>query len=350
MSVPNKLARCRNVRERILIVRLSSIGDTIQGTPVARQIKRAYPDCHLTWVVQAFALPCIQHNPHLDEIVVLDVPRPESWVKLWRRVRGQYDITVDLQCLLKSGLVTWVANSPVRIGRAAGREGSRFFHTRLMPSSGDQHYISQIYLEQCADLGLDRNDYLPEVFVGPEDRVAAAALWQELKLKEGTPVVALLPFASTPRREWPMERFAEVGDTLAAETGARCMIFGSRGERHRADQLSASMKSAPLVIAGRTSLALAIACLQRCQLALGNESGLVHCAFALGTPVVCLLGRSPVCQGPMSDRAITLFSPCEFRPCLHLGRCARGADCHCLSEITVSQTLDACRRMLRGPV
>lgn len=335
--------------QRILIVRLSSIGDTIQGTAVARQIRRAHPGCHLTWVVQPFTLPCIQHNPHLDEIVVLDVPRLRSWADLWRRVRGQYDITVDLQCLLKSGLVSWVANSPMRIGRAEGREGSRFFHTRLMTSSGDPHYISQIYLDQCADLGLDRNDYRPELFVGPADRAAAAALWQELNLKEGTPVVALLPFASTPRREWPMERFAEVGDALAGETGARCLIFGSRGERRRAEQLAARMKSAPLIIAGRTSLSLAIACLQRCKLALGNESGLVHCAFALGTPVVCLLGQSPLCQGPTSDRAVTLFSPCEFRPRRHLQRCQRGAACHCLSEITTGQTLDACRRMLQVP-
>ena len=336
--------------KRILIVRLSSIGDTIQGTPVARQIKRAHPDCHLTWVVQPVALPCIQHNPHLDEIVVLDVPRPESWVKLWRRIRGQYDITVDLQCLLKSGLVTWVANSPVRIGRAAGREGSRFFHTHLMPSSGDPRYISQIYLEQCADLGLDRADDDPEVYVGPEDRAAAAAFLMELGLPEGVPVVALLPFASTPQREWLIERFAEVGDALAAEAGARCLIFGSRSERERANQLAARMKSAPLVIAGRTSLSLAIACLQRCKLAIGNESGLVHCAFALGTPVVCLLGRSPLCQGPMGDRAVTLFSPCEFRPRLHLQRCQRGAACHCLSEITVGQTLDACGKLLRDPL
>ncbi len=334
--------------KRILIVRLSSIGDTIQCTPVARQIKRAHPDCHLTWVVQPFALPCVQHNPHLDEIVVLDVPRPDSWVKLWRRVRGQYDITVDLQCLLKSGLVTWVTNSPVRIGRAESREGSRLFHTHLMPSFSEARYISQIYLDQCADLGLDRDDYAPEVFVGPEDRAAAAALWQKLKVKEETPLVALLPFASTAQREWPIERFAEVGDTLAAETGARCMIFGSPRERRRVEQLAARMQSAPLLIAGRTSLSLAIACLQRCQLAIGNESGLVHCAFALGTPVVCLLGRSPLCQGPMSDRAVTLFSPCEFRPCRHLQRCKRGTDCQCLSEITVGQTLDACRRMLQG--
>lgn len=333
--------------KRILIVRLSSIGDTIQGTPVARQMKRAHPDCHLTWVVQPFALPCIRHNPHLDDIVVLDVPRPESWVKLWQRVRGRYDITVDLQCLLKSGLVTWVANSPVRIGRIESREGSRFFHTHRMPSSGNPRYISQIYLEQCDELGLDHSDYVPEVFVGPEERVAVAALWQELKLEEGTPVMALLPFASTPLREWPLERFAEVGDALAAETGLRCMIFGSRGERHRANQLAARMKSAPLVIAGRTSLGLAIACLQRCKLALGNDSGLVHCAYALGTPVVCLLGRSPLHKGPMGDRAMTLFSPCEFRPCRNLQECKLGARCHCQSAITVGETLDACRRLLR---
>ncbi len=332
--------------ERILIVRLSSIGDTIQCTPVARQIKRARPDCYLTWVVQPFALPCIQHNPHLDEIVVLDVPRPESWVNLWRRVRGRYDFTLDLQCLLKSGLATGVVNSPMRIGRDDGREGSRWFHNRIMPSFGQQQYIAQTYLEQGSDLGLDPNDYVPEVFVGPGDRAAAAALWQEFGLKDTTPVVALLPFASTPRREWPIERFAEVGDRLAAETGARCLILGSRAERKRADGLARMMKSAPLVVAGRASLGLAFGCIQRCKLALGNESGLVHAAFGLGTPVVCILGRSPLRNGPKGDRAITLFSPCEFRPGPNQRACQLGAGCHCQIEITVDQALDASRRML----
>ena len=334
--------------ERILIVRLSSIGDTIHGTPVARQIKHTRPNCHLAWVVQPLALPCIQHNPHLDEIVVLDVPRPDAWVNLWRRVRGRYDITVDLQCLLKSGLVSGVANSPIRIGREDGREGSRCFHNRIMPSLGHQHYISQTYLEQCADLGLDPNDYVPEVSVAPGDRAAAEDLWQELGLKNGAPMIALLPFASNPRREWPIERFAEVGDTLAGETGARCLIFGSRAERRRADRLAEMMKSAPLVIAGRTSLGLAMACLQRCGLALGNESGLVHCAFAVGTPVVCVLGRSPLRNGPKSDRAITLFSPCEFRPGLNQRECQLGTGCRCQREITAAQALDACRRMMVG--
>ena len=334
------------VSERILIVRLSSIGDTIQSTPVARQIKRTRPGCYLTWVVQPFALPCIQHNPHLDEIVVLDVPRPGAWVNLWRRVRGRYDITLDLQCLLKSGLVTGAANSPIRIGRADGREGSRWFHTRIMPSFGHQHYVAQRYLEQGADLGLDPNDYVPEVFVGPGDRAAAAALWQEFGLGEAAPVIALLPFASTAGREWPIERFAEVGDKLAAETGARCLIFGKGAERGRAGRLAQMMKSAPLVIAGRTSLGLAFACIQRCSLAFGNESGLVHCAFGLGTPVVCILGRSPLRNGPKSDRAVTLFSPCEFRPDLNQRACQLGAGCRCQREITTDQALDACGRML----
>lgn len=332
--------------ERILIVRLSSIGDTIQSTPVARQIKRVRPDCHLTWVVQPLALACIQHNPHLDEVVVLDVPRPEAWVNLWRRVRGRYDITVDLQCLLKSGLVTGVARSPMRIGRADGREGSRNFHNRIMPSLGGQQYISQTYLEQCADLGVDSDDYVPEVFIPPADRAAAVVLWQELGLEDETPVVALLPFASTPRREWPIERFAEVGDTLAAEIGARCLIFGSRAERGRAERLRQMMKSAPHVIAGRTSLGLAFACLQRCRLALGNESGLIHGAFAVGTPVVCVLGRSPLRNGPKGQRAISLFSPCEFRPDFQRRGCQRRGACHCQSDITVDQALEACREML----
>ena len=333
----------------ILIVRLSAIGDTIQSTPVARQIKLKYPDCHLAWVVEPKALPGIAHNPHLDEIVILQVRRPGSWADLAGKVRHKYDITIDLQCLLKSGLATALSASPLRIGREDAREGSRLFYNRLMPTRQDHLYISQCYLEQCADLGLDINDYVPELYVAPEEQQAAALLWRELELGEGRPALALLPFSAEPTREWPLERFGQVGDALAAQTGAHCLIFGSPAEVDRAEALAAQMSSSPAILAGKTSLGLAAALLQRCQLAVGNDSGLIHYAFALGTPLVCVMGPSTMRSGPRSATAITLVAPCEFRPCRPYQKCCRGPGRPCLAEITVAQVVEAGLRLLEKP-
>lgn len=331
--------------KRILIVRLSAIGDVIQSTPVARQLKLQHPDWHVAWAVERKALAGIAHNPHVDETIVMDTKRPASWCEMWGRLRGRYDITLDLQCLLKAGLVTWIAHSPLRIGRDDAREGARLAYTRLMPTRMDHTYISQHYLEQGADLGLDPNDYVPELFLAEEDHAAAQRLWAEVGLSD-PPVVALIAFSAEPTREWPTERYAQVGDALAEQYGARCIIFGSKAEVPRAEALAARMQSEPIILAGRTSLGSAAALLQRCDLAVGADTGLTHYAFALGTPLICLLGPSPLRNGPKSATAITVWSECPHRPCRPSDRCKRGDGRPCLAEITVEQVLEAAGRLL----
>ncbi|MEN6544979.1 MAG: glycosyltransferase family 9 protein [Armatimonadia bacterium] len=334
--------------KRILIVRLSAIGDTIQSTPVARQIKQLYPDCHLAWVVEPKALPGIKHNPHLDEVFVLEPRKLSSWRALAPKIRGKFDITIDLQCLLKSGLVTALSASPIRIGRDDAREGAKMFYTRRMPTRRDHVYISQHYLEQCSELGLNIDDYVPELFPSPEDQAAAAKVWDELGLEGKHPVVALLPFSAEPTREWPMERFGQIGDQLAEEKGATCLIFGSPPEVPRAEALAAGMKHAPVIIAGKTSLGQAAALLARCDLAVGNDSGLPHYAFALGTPVVCAMGPSTTRSAPTSDKAIGIWSACEFRPCRPSDPCKRGDGRPCLEEVTMEQMFKAAVQLLES--
>ncbi|MEI6502327.1 MAG: hypothetical protein WCP21_15035, partial [Armatimonadota bacterium] len=161
----------------ILIVRLSAIGDVIQSTPVARQIKLQHPDCHLTWIVERKGLAGIEHNPHIDRIVLMDTRSVASWAELISRMRGRFDLTLDLQCLAKSALVTLAVGSKERIGRVDAREGAKLIYTKRMPTHLNQIYISQQYLEQGADLGLDPRDYIPELFLAESDIEAAERLW-----------------------------------------------------------------------------------------------------------------------------------------------------------------------------
>jgi ADP-heptose:LPS heptosyltransferase len=170
-------------------------------------------------------------------------------------------------------------------------------------------------------------------------------LWQELALPTDKPVVALIAFAAEPTREWPQARFAEVGDRLA-ENGAHCVIFGSKDEIPRAEALAAQMAHSPTILAGKTTLGQAAAMLQRCRLAIGADTGLVHYSFALGTPLVCLLGPSPLRNGPKSDKAISLAADCQSRPCRPSEQCKRGSGRPCMAEITVKQVLEAAGKLL----
>jgi lipopolysaccharide heptosyltransferase II len=332
--------------KNILIVRLSAIGDVIQSTPVARQIKLQHPDSRLTWIVERKGLPGIEHNPHIDRIMVMDTHRLSSWAEVISRMRGRFDITLDLQCLLKSGLVTLAVGSKERIGRADAREGSKLVYTKRMPTHMNQVYISQQYLEQCSDLRLDPNDYIPELLLPEADIESADKLWKELELPTDRPVVALIAFGAEPTREWSQERFAEVGSRLS-EAGAQCVIFGTRDELPRAEALAAQMTHKPVILAGRTSLGQAAAMLKRCSLAIGGDTGLIHYSFALGTPLVCLLGPSPLRNGPKSDKAITVYAECPLRFCRPSEKCKRGAPGRpCMEEIGIEQVMAAAERLL----
>lgn len=334
----------------ILIVRLSAIGDVIQSTPVARQFKLQHPDCHLTWIVERKALAGIEHNPHVDRIVVMDPKRIVSWLQVLNKLRGRFDVTIDLQCLAKSGLVTGLVGAWGRIGRDDAREGSKLFYTRRMPTRMDHVYISQHYLEQCSDFGLDINDYVPELYLPDSDQQAAKKLWREMGLPLDRPVVALIAFGAEPTREWSQERFAAVGDTLAASHKAQCVIFGTQAELPRAEALAARMTHTPVILAGRTSLGQAAALLQRCSLAIGGDTGLIHYAFALGTPLVCLLGASPLRNGPKGKQAITVAAECPQRPCRPSDQCPRGRGRPCMEQISVEEVLEAAGKLLKVQV
>jgi len=160
--------------KRILIVRLSAIGDVVLCTPVARQLRKQHPDWHLTWLVQRKALGSIANNPWLDEIKVMPDYDARSLLQVWRELRGQYDITIDLQCLAKSAFVTWEINSPLRLGRETARPPARWAHNRHTPVGRGRRYVSQYYLEECLEFGVDINDYVPELHPSDEDQATAA--------------------------------------------------------------------------------------------------------------------------------------------------------------------------------
>jgi heptosyltransferase-2 len=108
------------------------------------------------------------------------------------------------------------------------------------------------------------------------------------------------------------------------------------------------MTSAPLVLAGETSLGQTAAVIERCVLAIGGDTGLSHCAFACRVPLVFIQGSSPPCNAPKGDRTAHLLALCDDRPCPKDTRCKRGEGRPCLEAITVPQVLEACRALLTG--
>ncbi len=330
--------------ERILVVRMSAMGDLIQTTPVARGIKTAMPDCHLTWLAQTPFSSLLEHNPHIDELVTLPHrPGAHDLIATWWRLKaGEFTITVDPQGLLKSAVATWMSGAARRIGRAEAREAAVFAYNELSPERWDQKYVSQRYLEQCEPLGVSREDYVPEIFLADGDFGPADALWESEHLDEAGRVIVVAPFAAESWKEWPQRFFARLGDMLSESLDARVVIPGTESERERAEQVAARMRHRAIVFAGRTNMREAAALLSRADLVIGCDSGLVHMAFAVGAPVVCIIGPTPLRNGPKGELARTVYlegvecRPCRNRHCSHR---------RCLEDLVPGMVFEAAQEL-----
>jgi len=334
--------------ERVLIVRMSAMGDVIQTTPLPRAIKAAQPDAHVTWVAQSPFASLLEHNPHIDELI--SVPhrnfRAAELVRAWWRVKqGDFTVTIDPQGLLKSAGVTWMSEAPLRIGKEEAREVADFAYNLVVPERWDQTYVAQRYLELCEPLGASRDDYVPEIFLADGDFGPTHELFAVEGLNLSRPTIALAPFAAEARKEWPPEYWAQLGDMLAEQLDARIIIPGSAKERERAEALASTMKRPALVFAGNTNMREAAAFLSKMDLFVGGESGLTHMAFAVGTPLVCIVGPTPLRNGPKAPRARTVYvedidcRPCRDRNCPHR---------RCLMEVTPEMVAEAAMDVYDG--
>src|SRR5262245_22427407 len=218
---------------RILIVRLSAIGDVIHGLPVLCALRDALPNAFLGWVVEGRAGDLLECHPALDALVRV----PRGWLKspraVWQlrqRLRAmRFDTVIDLQCLTKSAIAAWLSGARRRIGKAGadGRELSRWFHTELVAAGGG-HVIDH-YLELLQPLGIGCNSVpeapsamgldpkvrfdLPEML--PDARMADDFL---CRCRLSTRRFAILnPGAGWPSKIWPADRYGELARRLARE-------------------------------------------------------------------------------------------------------------------------------------
>jgi heptosyltransferase-1 len=313
---------------RIAIVKLSSLGDVIHALPVARALRRAMPAAHLTWVVEAREYAILRDHPDLDAVVPVDT-------RLWRRLiwrpagarevlgkvgrlrvrirRAAFDVAIDLQGLIKSGLLTAYTGAPVRIGFSAGhcreRLNALFTNRHVAPPASARHVVDQ-YLALLDPLGVRPG--APEFFV-PASIIAERRM-EELLVKEGIKrgdrLVAINPGAGRPEKRWPVERFHALADRLATEGGARVLVLWGPDESHMAREIALGLPGGSVLLAPPTDLGELTALLRRCRLMIANDTGPLHLAAALGTPSLGLFGpTSAVRNGPFGEACRGLQSP-----------------------------------------
>ncbi len=325
----------------ILVIRYSALGDVVLATSVLEPLRERYPQARIEWVTDALYAPLLEGLPELARVHRLARDGADSAMALAGRLRGRFDAVVDLQGKIRSALVARAA-APLRTvfrRRNAVRAMLALFGSD--PPLVRAH-ATQLYAEALAPLGVTRAGPL-KVNLSPRAVSLAADALRGVE----PPVVALAPGARWATKRWPAERFAAVADQLS-ELGIRIVLCGGPGDRDAFAAFRSVVRApiaADLSFLPLDALAASIA---RVQLLVACDSGPVHLATAVGTPVLALFGPTSVARwGPSPPgRALSLGLPCA--PCSNHGGdyCPEGHH-RCLGDLAPEAVLAAARDMLR---
>lgn len=333
-------------KPRILIVRLSAIGDCIHGLPVLCALRDALPKAHLSWVVEGRTADLLRRHPALDN--VLQIPR--RWLKsprtVWR-IRRQLralrpDVAIDLQGLTKSAIAAWLSGAPTRIGLDGidGRELSRWLNNVLVEPQ------STHVIDRNLELLRPLDGHPHEVRFGLPHFEAEDATMGRFLLERGlSGGFALLNVgAGWASKRWPLDRFAEVARYLGeAHQLPSVVAWAGDEERRGATQVMVAVGGFAHV-APPTTLTELAALARRAKFFVGSDTGPLHLAAAAGTPCIGLYGPvSARRNGPYGANHIALQNVCLSGT----SRQRRSADNASMQAISVAEVCAACDEMLK---
>ena len=325
---------------RILVVRYSALGDVVLATAVLDPLLESHPGARLEWVTDPAYAPLLEGLPQLAAVHRLDRSGVRGALELGRSLAGRFDVAVDLQNKVKSALVTRAA-APLRLTFRRRTAGQAFLAALGWDPPVERGHASELYAEALRPLGVQRPGRL-HVALSPSGRIRA----EEVLARVRPPAVALAPGARWATKRWPPERFAAVAEALAAG-GASVVLAGGPGDAEALDAFRSACRAPIAADLSALPLEALAAALARVKLLVTCDSGPLHLASAVGTPVLAIFGpTSPLRWGPPPPgRALAL--PLDCAPCSNHGGdiCPEGHH-RCMADLQVGGVAAAAREML----
>jgi ADP-heptose:LPS heptosyltransferase len=330
---------------RILIVLMGSIGDVVRALPLLGRLRKAWPDAHIAWAVEPKSAPILEGHPWLDEWIIYDRTRaPWTFPSFLRRLRaGHFDLVLDLQRHLKSGLAAWISGAPDRVGFSAAntKEFNHWFSTRQVAPQPNLRLKLLQYQSFGDTLGIASAPVEFGLEPADEDLRRVAKQIGETS----RPLLGVILGSSWESRIYFPESIAEVISLLNQRRGLLPLLIGGPDDRGLAEAVRRHLGAMDVIdLAGRTDLKDLAAIFRYCRVAFGPDCGPMHIAAAVGCPVVSLWGSTaPERSAPwgFADLAIKAAIPCH--PC-YLRRCP--IDRECMRRIEPAEVVAAVERAL----
>lgn len=331
--------------QRICLIKPSALGDIVQSLPVLTALRSRWPEAYIAWVANRGLSGILRGHPHLDEVIEFD-RSPRGW-QGWAAVRRlasqlasrQFDLAVDLQGLLRSGLMTLATRAPRRVGLASAREGAAWTYTDSVAVDTLEQSAVTRYWQVARALGCPGDPPQPRLGFTP-----ALRNWARQQLGAlPRPIVAIHAGAQWETKRWPPRHFAEVARRAQTEFGASVLLIGGPGEGQLADEIAAGLVGPYANFAERTQLLELAALLEAADVVCSGDTGPMHLAAAVGAPVVAVFTcTSPVRAGPYGSchRVVATNVDCAAS---YLKRCSKMI---CMQELTPDRVWPALRAAL----
>jgi len=340
----------------ILIVKLSAIGDIIHTLPSLAALRKLYPEANITWAIEDASSDLISDHPYLDRVIV---SHRKQWIndlkkgritKPIREIRNfindlrkqPYDLVIDFHGLIKSAVLVLLSSGKRKLGYDSMQELSGLFVNEKIPEDMNKHAIYR-YLDFLRYLGADVEEPEFLIPIGEENKNRVEELLQRNDIDKKGRFVAVNPVALWDTKLWADEKFAGLCDRIAKELKISVIFTGT--ERDKLEYIQSRMKTPSVNLGGETTLRDLAYLYQRSSLLITTDSGPMHLAAAMGTPVIALFGPTdPSRTGPYGKGHVVIRRELSCSPCF-LKKCD---SMECMPGITIEEVFNAVREKLSG--
>lgn len=276
---------------RVVIIKPSALGDIVHSLPVLAALRQRFPHAHIAWAVNRVYQPLLENHPHLDAVLPFDRGQARDgylagalgFTRFLRRLqREQFDLAIDLQGLLRTGVMSFATHARARLGLASAREGAAWFYTHKIDDRREGlHAVDRCWLVAEA-LGAAT---AAKQFILPVEHHARQ--WaRELLREQPRPWLAVGVGARWITKRWPPHHFAALTQRAIDKFGGTAIFVGAADEAAAARDAASRLQGHVVNVVGRTDLRQLVALLAEVDLMIANDTGPLHVAVALGRPVV----------------------------------------------------------------
>jgi len=348
--------------KKILVLRLSAVGDVIRTLPAVKALKQHFLSSTITWIVEEPSQAFLKSQPEVDEVILFPRKRwaqgMKSFRKMWGTLREmggfitnlrkqKFDVVLDFHGLLKSGLLSFLSGSPVRIGydRKSTKEGNFFFSNIKvrLPKEKISRFKRNLLL--LKGLGLDIKELNYRLHIPPEDREYVTSFFKDLTVSLKRPLIAIHPGTSAKAlfKRWMPDQYAQLADRLVREMDAAVLFTWGAEELEWVEGIRKQMKEPSLLGPKTESLTQLGEVYRYCDLYVGGDTGPMHIASLMGIPAVVIYGPTDPIENEPFRNHIKVRKEVGCNPC-HRYSCK---ELFCLRVISIDEVFKATKEILR---